>query len=398
MNNNHSAVKGEFYLPSILQHYGYRTCISGKLHFKPAGSAYGFDEFYSYRTEGPDSLNWYPTYLQQNVGSRGIYPSVEGSKPYPDDPLGGDLGKYLHDPEHYETNWITRNALDFLGRQDADKPWFLFVSYNRPHSPSVLPEPHYSMYDDADLDIPELPGPYTREEWAGAGARERHVVVEPEMASKLIRSYLASISLVDDNIGKLLDLLTEKGMDENTIVVFTADHGNLLGDKGLWFKSPMWDGSSRIPMIMKVPETVLEGVKPGRKVVEIVELTDIMPTLLELIKVQDNVQGMQGKSMVPLLEGNAESWRNYSFSMLTHPYLGDQLMIVEGKYKFIHYDKDGQTRWEVFDMEEDPDEALNLAEMTEIQEMLPAIKSRMEDIVSDRPRPLTVDGMDIPAY
>ena len=398
MNNSHAAIQGEFYLPSILQYYGYRTGISGKLHYNPVGSAYGFDEFYSYRQEGPDSLNWYQTYLQQQVGSRAIYPAVEGSKPYPDDPLGGDLGLYLHAPEHYETNWITSRALDFLRRQKADTPWFLFVSYNRPHSPSVLPEPHHSMYKDAALEIPELPGPYTRKEWAGAGARERHVVIEPDMADKMIRSYLGAISLVDDNIGKLLKLLAVKGMDENTIIVFTADHGNLLGDKGLWFKSPMWDGSSRIPMIMKVPEPLLEGIQPGRNVEEVVELTDIMPTLLELIGVKDKVAGMQGESMVPLLVNEPEDWRNYSFSKLTHPYLGDQMMIVEGDYKFIHYDKDGKIRWEVFNMVKDPDESLNLADEKEIQNMLPGIKSRMEAKVNERPDPLSVEGMPLPAY
>lgn len=392
--NGNNTNQGEIFLPSILQHFGYSTGISGKLHFHPRGHAYGFDEFYSYTGEGEVVENTYLHYLKKQFGSISKYPTAEGTKPFPDDPLGADLGLFRHSTEHYESHWITRHAVDFLRRQSDEKPWFLFLSYNRPHSPSVLPEPYFSMYRDANIEVPELPGRFTRKDAELLGARERHIVEDPEMAEKMIKSYMGAITLVDDRVGEVLDLLEKRGWRDNTIIVFTADHGNLLGDQGRWFKGPMWEGSSRIPLIICVPETLQEKAGNPRKIDEIVELTDIMPTLLDLAGLKNKVEGMQGESLKHLIEERKEGWRNYAFGSL-----GNQLMIVEGDYKYVHYkNKPGLPEWEVFNLKEDPKEKVNLAEREGVREMLPPILERMQKIEAEQPLPMNVEGMALPEY
>lgn len=391
--NNCNTRQGEFFLPSILQHFGYRTAISGKLHFNPKGPAYGFDEFYSYRDEGPDSLNWYNTYLFEKFGSQGPYPSVEGTRIYPNDPLGKDLGKYSRDSKHYEENWITMHASDFLSRQTKEEPWFLFVSFNRPHSPSVLPDPYYSMYKNAELKPLKITGELRRKDFPKSIKEQRHIIEDPEMADKLIRSYMGAITMVDDKISELIKILKVKGMYENTIIVFVADHGNMLGDKGRWFKGHMYEGSSRVPFIMKVPEGQVGVTGKGMKVEQIVELTDIMPTLLDLLDVKSEVNGMQGQSLLPLLKNDTTGCRNSAFGNL-----GDETMCVEGDYKFIYYSNNKEKEWEVFNLRTDPTESNNLSETGNIKVKLPGIKNKMEAILHQNPGPLKVKGMVLPEY
>lgn len=131
-------------LPTILKHYGYETAISGKLHFTPARESYDFDYFWSFSGEGPGKQQRWPEYLAEKYSTKGrrIAPDI---RPYPDDPLGGDIGRLPYPKEDYQTFWITDRAIDFLKARQKDKPFFLFVSYLDPHSPSHLPEPYWSM-------------------------------------------------------------------------------------------------------------------------------------------------------------------------------------------------------------------------------------------------------------
>ena len=392
-NNGNNINQGELFLPSILKHFGYRTGLSGKLHFNPRGYNYGFDEFYSYTGEGEKEENTYLYYLKQHLGDISKYPVEDATRIYPNDPLGVDLGKFKHDFVHYESEWITRHGIEFLNKQTDDTPWFLFLSYNRPHSPSVLPEPYYSMYNDVEIELPELPGRFTRKDSVTI-TRARGLVEDPEMAERLIKSYMGAISLVDDKVAEVINLLETKGWDENTIVVFVSDHGNLLGDQGRWFKGPMWEGSSRIPFIVYVPENMRDDKLQSGRLDEVVELTDLMPTLLDLIGEKDKVKGMQGESLLNLMKGDKQEWRNTAYGNLS-----GQLMLVEGDYKYIHYDnKKGLPEWEVFNLKDDPKEQVNLANEKGIMENLPTIKSRMLERFNEQPPAMEVQGMKTPEY
>lgn len=139
--NEVPAKNGEIFLPSILKYYGYHTAISGKLHFVPARFDFGFDQFWSFTSEGPTPEKGYQAFLKNKYGSPVKFTKVPGTCPWPDDPLGRDVGLFNREPQDFETEWIADRALDYLrSRKGNPQPWFLYTSFLRPHSPSVLPK------------------------------------------------------------------------------------------------------------------------------------------------------------------------------------------------------------------------------------------------------------------
>ncbi len=392
LSNKHNVNAGEIFLPSIFQYFGYKTAISGKLHFQPKGPDYGFDEFYSYRNEGTQFENSYDFFITQKYGDpvKNRYSRKPGSQIYASDPLGRDYGEYAHDIADYETSWIGRYAVEFIRRQNTGRPWFLFTSFNRPHSPYVLPEPYFSMYRDKEIPLPEIPQEIINARPGMPRNQQRQHIANKDMLRDLTQSYLASITFVDDQIGLILNELKQRGMEEDTIIVFTSDHGNMLGERGRFFKSCMYDGSARIPLIISVPEKWLPDIKPERNVQEIVELIDIMPTLLDLAGLKNSVSGMQGESLKELLCGNAKNWKNEAYSRLWED------MLVSGNYKYIYSSK--ENRWEVYDLAADPLEQNNLAGAAGFKEKISQAKDKMNKRFSWKPGALCVDGMEMPEY
>ena len=156
--NDIPAHGGEVFLPSILKHHGYHTAIAGKLHYTPRQYSYGFDEFWSFGDEGPHPEVGHAAYLKKKYGSSNKFPIVPGTCPWPDDPLGHDVGVFRYPEEDFETEWITARSIEFLrARKDSAEPWFLFASYLKPHSPSVEPKRYFEKYDPARIPIPKLP-------------------------------------------------------------------------------------------------------------------------------------------------------------------------------------------------------------------------------------------------
>ncbi|MGH9722917.1 MAG: sulfatase family protein, partial [Bryobacteraceae bacterium] len=144
IRNAMPANPGEIFLPSILKHYGYHTAIAGKLHYVPREFDFGFDQFWSFTAEGPTPELGYMAYLEKKHGSRSKWPYVKGTCPWPDDPLGRDVGVFLYPEPDFETEWITDRSIDYLrSRREKTEPWFLFTSYLKPHSPSVEPKRYF---------------------------------------------------------------------------------------------------------------------------------------------------------------------------------------------------------------------------------------------------------------
>ena len=329
--------ENQLLLPTLLKHYGYETAISGKLHFTPARADFDFDHFWSFAGEGPGKLPRWPEYLTEKLGVRGAR-LAPGSQPYPDDPLGHDIARLAYPKEDYQTFWITDRAIDFLRMRQPEKPFFLFVSYLDPHSPSHLPEPYWSMAASLKVPAPKIPEE-VKEERAEAVKNDargggRHLIADEEMAQALTANYYATMSMVDDNVGRLLDQLKAMGLAEDTIVVFTADHGNMLGDHGRWFKGVAYEGSSRIPLLMKAAANIPAAsvFNRGKVIDEIVENVDVMPTLCDMAGLELPKQGIQGKSMVGLVSGTDERWKNRAFEER------GSMMVRTPQYKLIKND------------------------------------------------------------
>lgn len=388
--NGVPANNGEIFLPSILKHYGYHTAISGKLHYTPARFDYGFDQFWSFASEGPTPEFGYQAFLKKKHGSPAKWARVDGTCPWPEDPLGHDVGLFKYPEEDFETDWITARSVEYLrSRKSANQPWFLFTSYLKPHSPSVEPQPYFDMYDPSQMPIPPLPPNAKAIRAAKVGQAKRHYVDNEEMMRVMSAKYFGAITHVDFHVGKLLAELDTLGFADNTIVLFTADHGNMLGDHGRWFKGVQYEGSSHVPLLWR--GLGQSAGRAGKIVPKVIENTDLAPTLLEASGLPIP-EGMQGKSFVKLARGNDPKWKDCCFSQLNAG------MMVRDGYKLIDNSLDGTGPWELYNLSGDRKEQNNLIDNNEQQVRVKSLKRELAGYRAAHPPPVKIAGMKMPAY
>ncbi|MYB77528.1 MAG: sulfatase-like hydrolase/transferase [Chloroflexi bacterium] len=398
---------GEVFLPSIMQHYGYATAIAGKLHFDPVEESFGFDDFRTFRSEGPTPERGYEAYMKGKYGELKRDRIQEGTCPWPDDPHGRGVGLFADPPEDIDTSWITRQTLEALDLlEQSGKPWFLFASYHDPHSPFVEPEPYYSMYDRGSISLPDIPPEIGTLRRDARGSQEvNHLIDDPAMLCEITAIYYAATTHVDDDIGIVLAELERRGLTDNTIIMFMSDHGDMMGDHGRMYKQAMYEGAVHVPLIVQVPEFLLPGLTPGRVVEEITGHVDIVPTVLDLCGLPVP-QGVQGKSLAPLCAGESAGWPDEAFSwMLGVRYtrqeaymLGTKRMLRTPEYKLTDYGADFRTRWELFDMTKDPAERHNLADDPAYDSVLRALAARLDEWEAEEPLLVQIPGMATPSY
>ena len=225
----------------------------------------------------------------------------------------------LYPAEASDTAYLTDRALETLGT--AAPGWFAMLCYIRPHPPLVAPEPYNRMYAPADMPPARPAGTFATHPFHGP-AREYttiagHVVGFPDLADtddnvRLLRAlYFGLATEVDHHVGRVLDWLHETGQYDDTLIVVTSDHGEMLGDYGLWGKTAFQDAAFHVPLIVRAP-----GGATGEVVVQPTESIDLAPTILDLIGA-DVPDGMDGRSLRPFLEGRVPGdWRGHSFSEL----------------------------------------------------------------------------------
>ncbi|MDR1964595.1 MAG: sulfatase-like hydrolase/transferase [Planctomycetaceae bacterium] len=398
-HNDTSIRTAQILFPGIMKHLGYQTAISGKLHFHPQNQDYDFDYFWSFSNEGPKKLETWPQYLTAKHGN--IVRQAK-EKPFPNDPLGGDLGKLSYPKEDTQSFWITDRAIEFFNIRDKSKPFFLFVSYLEPHSPSHLAEPYWSQYEEkrknVELSPTFVPGKESVTGNTGAGnsgnnvsSRKRHWVSDSEIAKAMTAAYHVKVKHVDDCIERLLDGLKKAGLEKDTLIVFTSDHGNMLGDHNRWFKGVPYEGSTRIPLIIKVPQhsSFAETFNHGKIVQELVESIDVMPTILDLIgKPLPTDPGFQGKSLTQLVAGKATDWKNLVFSERTG------IFVRSGKYKLIQNDPALGGKYELYDLEVDPRETKDLSNDPALQTVIENLKQKLDSWQKDDPAVPNYPGLE----
>jgi arylsulfatase A-like enzyme len=185
---------------------------------------------------------------------------------------------------------------------------------------------------------------------------------------------------------------------ENTTIVFTADHGNMLGDRGRWFKGVAYEGSSRIPLLMKGAANIpsAEVFNRGKVINEIVENVDVMPTLFDMAGLDLPSQGIQGRSMVGLVSGTDKQWKNRAFEER------GSLMIRTPQYKLIQNDpkelRRGGGEYELYDLVQDPREEHDLAADPAHARVLEELKAQLKAWHSDVPPVPTIAGLELPTY
>jgi arylsulfatase A-like enzyme len=388
--NGIPAHRGEIFLPSILKHHGYHTAIAGKLHYTPVRFDYGFDQFWSFSAEGPTPELGLAAHIANKYGKGARkFDAREGSQPWPNDPLGRDVGIFKYKDEDFETAWLTERSLDYLrSRKDNAQPWFLFTSYLKPHSPSIEPESWFRKYDPKNIPIPKLPA-NVKELRASSVAAKRQFIEDEQMLRVMSAAYYGAIAHVDYQVGRILSELDKLGMANNTLILFTADHGNMLGDRGRMFKTVMYEGSSHVPLLWRAPQSTRA---PKSNVIDkVVQNTDLLPSILETAGLPIP-EGVQGRSFVKLAGGADPNWKDRCYSQLRTG------MVRQGRYKFIDNSRNLSADFELYDLKNDPKEERNLAADARQKDRIEDYKRQLTSWRADKPAPVRIAGMSTPAY
>ncbi len=338
-------------LPRIFSENGYRTAGIGKLHFFPARMHHGFNELHLME-ELPE--RWqddeYLRYLREN--NLGHLQNIHGVRPH-----------IYHVPQNSQTElrhhgsvWVADRAIKWL-EENGEEPFFLFVGWIHPHPPWNIPEEYKGLYRNVKLPDPV---PVSRCFPDTEGVSAWHGDTDTEEQKRRIReAYFASITLVDHNIGRILDYLEGKSLLDNTLVIFTSDHGEMLQDKGIYSKEVPYEGSVRIPLIIRYPEKF----KPGSVRREFADLFDIMPTCLDVcgLEYTSEKYRLPGES---LCVENPKRDRSHQVSSYGSGSMR-WVMCRNYRYKYVYNYLGGYE--EFYDLQNDPGETVNLVNTREGQ-------------------------------
>jgi arylsulfatase A-like enzyme len=254
---------------------------------------------------------------------------------------------------HYADNWIARNGLALLDRAPADRPWHVVVNFNGPHVPTDITERMARLYRGPDRVIDGFPQPNG---YSGAADAAAHLGAR--------QNYSAMIENIDRWLGVYLDVLEERGELDNTIVVYSSDHGEMLGDHSRWGKTVPYQPSVGVPLVMAGP-----GVRRGHTSDALVTIMDLAATFLDYGEVPIP-EDIDSRSLRPVLEGATDEHRDYLLSGLR-----DWRSACDGRYKYIEGFRGKNL---LFDLQEDPFEDVNLAADN------PAVVQRLKDLLPER--------------
>ncbi len=269
-------------------------------------------------------------------------------------------------------------AIARIKERAADsKPFFLAVGLYRPHTPYVAPEKYFDLYPVDAIQVPalhdELAESIPPAAFKTLRVHKEQIGLKPEVARQVIQAYHASITFADAQVGRILDALDESGLAENTIVVFTSDHGYHMGQKGHWQKRTLYDQGSRVPLIIAAPGKSLPGGTACPA-----EMLDFHPTLAELCGLEPPAM-VQGVSLVPALADAAARPRRDALTQLDP--MGASLRTE--RFRYTEWGRDGAGGSELYDHESDPEELRNLAGDPAFAAIVSGLSARLRQRVAE---------------
>lgn len=336
-----------------LKALGYRTCLSGKMHFVGPDQMHGFQNRITTDIY-PADFAWTPDWEAHDERIDKWYHNMQTVKE-----SGVAVATFQTDYDD-EVEFAARRWLIDRGRDRAagdDTPFCLVASFIHPHDPYVAKPEFWDLYSDGEVDMPEgLPlaqhDPFSKRVMDGIEAST--VPLTEEEVRRARRAYLANVSYFDSKVGAIVKALEDTGEIDNTLIIVTADHGDMLGERGLWYKMTFFEHSARVPMIFAGP-SVSKGV-----VSNACSLVDLFPTFLDVAGGGPDMLGepIDGRSLVPLACGEDApedvAIGEYCAEMTPWPVF----MIRRGTLKYIHCDVDPP---QLYDLSNDPEERRNLA-------------------------------------
>ncbi|NBQ79169.1 MAG: choline-sulfatase [Betaproteobacteria bacterium] len=374
-----------------LRHAGYRTILCGKMHFIGPDQLHGYEERLTTDIY-PADFAWTPDW-RRGPGHR---PTGVSMRPILE---AGPCIRSLQVDYDDEVEYKAHQRLFDLARAPEQRPFFMTVSYTHPHPPFVSPQRHWDLYSDEEIDDPRVPEiPYEQldphSQWLYVAHAQDEYTVRAQDVRRARRAYYGMVSYVDEKVGSVLRVLEETGLADNTLVVLCGDHGEMLGERGMWFKQCFFEWSARVPLLIRWP-----GQLEARRVAAHVSLVDLLPTFLEAAvgptataaeaatadqaSVPGEVAGrcvvpvdtLHGQSLLPLARGDASGEdriviSEYSSEGVCAP----SRMLREGPWKYII--TNGLPPL-LFNLASDPDELVNLADQPGHAELQARLHARL---------------------
>ena len=333
---------------------GYKTCLSGKMHFVGPDQLHGLEERLTTDIY-PADFGWTPDWRLRQERIDWWYHNMTSVL----QPGIAEITNQLEFDD--EVAFLAIRKIYDYARFEADKPFCLMTSFTHPHDPYAARAKFWNLYRDEDIDLPKVPrmerrelDPHSRRLY-DVSAMDDYTVTAADLRAARHGHY-ANISYVDDLVGQLITALEATGKLDDTVIVFTSDHGDFLGERGLWYKMSFLEPAAHVPLLIWSPKSFA-----ARRVKEPVTLADILPTLAAIGNggTASLARAVDGRSLFPLLTGDAENpdgtaWGEY----LAEGAIAPMYMLRRGPWKFIHTPSDPD---QLFNLDNDPEELSNLA-------------------------------------
>lgn len=373
----------ELTIPHYLGSAGYDCVASGKLHYIGPDQLHGFSRRLTTDIY-PENYRLLPNRDLQRAAD----PAIQGKHAfqYTAEAIHvGEWRSYLSYDEEAQFR-----ALEYLRAKGIDKrrkraegqsyqPFFLYASFHHPHDPFWPPQALWDLYENSPIDLPHFPDDLDAsysilDRWLNQWHQvDKFDVRNEDNLRNVRRAYYALVTYADQKLGELLTALREHGLEEDTIVVFASDHGDMLGEKGMVQKRTFYEWSTRVPLIFRFPDRCNHGTR----IAQPVSLLDLLPTFLDVAAVEERFP-CEGHSLIPLIEGTGEAWDIFAESHAEGVY-GACFMLRRGRYKYVYilheYGEDSQ----LFDLDADPGESINLCHQHEYQTVVAALKNRLHE-------------------
>lgn len=358
-----------------LRRAGYRTCLSGKMHFVGPDQLHGFEERLTTDIY-PADFGWTPDYRKPGERIDWWYHNL-GSV------TGAGIAEITNQLEYDDEVAFHAVAKIYdYSRNADDRPWCMTVSFTHPHDPYVARKKYWDLYDNCTHLLPARPViPYELQDSHSKRLMDccdwRAFDIMEAQVRRARQGYFANISYVDDKIGEVLSAL--EASRQEAVIVFVSDHGDMLGERGLWFKMSFFDGSARVPLMISA-----HGLRP--QLIETpVSTIDITPTLCEVagVSMDDVKPWTDGESLMPLAQGLGRA-SPVAMEYAAEGSWAPLVCLRKGKWKYVHCTLDPE---QLFDMESDPEEMTNRA-------LDPDAHSVLEEMRADSSTRWNLDAFD----
>lgn len=333
---------------------GYRTCLSGKMHFVGPDQLHGFEERLTTDIY-PADFGWTPNWSRPDDRIDWWYHNMTSVKQ-------AGIAEITNQLEYDdEVAFLAKRRLFDFARYRDQLPFCLTVSFTHPHDPYAARAKYWNQYRDEDIDMPKVPAiPPDRLDPHSRRLHDMSAMDDYDIGERDIRSsrhgYYANITYVDDLVGGLLETLRTGGLADDTVVILTSDHGDFLGERGLWYKMSYREASARVPLIVHAP-----GRFAPRRVAAPASIADILPTVVDIAEpgaAARLARPVDGASLLPALEGHDDAERVTIGEYVAEGVHAPMYMVRQGRWKLITCMTDPD---QLFDLAEDPLENRNLA-------------------------------------